>query len=69
VCESHSFAVRLQARRSTDVGKQEYDAFEWGEPDAEQEIDTALVPMAALPAAQALLLDAQRREQETREPW
>jgi DNA-binding transcriptional MerR regulator len=50
---------------------EEFDSFEWEPPEstteAAGEASTALVPVAALQAAQALMLDAQRREQETRE--
>jgi DNA-binding transcriptional MerR regulator len=50
---------------------EEYPGFEW-EPtvqptDPTQGESTALVPMAALQAAQALMLDAQRREEMARE--
>jgi DNA-binding transcriptional MerR regulator len=55
---------RVLAHLDTDEGKQEYEAFDWDAPDADQEPTTALVPVAALQAAQALMLDAQRREQE-----
>lgn len=55
---------RVLSHLDTDKGKQEYDAFEWESPDSEQEANTALVPVAAIQAAQALMLDAQRREQE-----
>lgn len=55
---------RILAHLETDEGKQEYDDFDWEAPDAEQEPSTALVPAAALQAAQALMLDAQRREQD-----
>lgn len=48
-----------------------YPAFEWeatGQPtDPTGGDSTALVPMAALQAAQALMLDAQRREEVARE--
>jgi DNA-binding transcriptional MerR regulator len=46
----------------------EFDSFEWEPPeapvDAAGDTSTALVPIAQLQAAQALMLDAQRREQE-----
>jgi DNA-binding transcriptional MerR regulator len=58
---------RVLAHLATEAGQQEYDAFEWESPDAEQEANTALVPAGALQAAQALMLDAQRREEEARE--
>jgi DNA-binding transcriptional MerR regulator len=49
----------------------EYPDFEWDGPQNPTEAtggdNTALVPMAALQAAQALMLDAKRREEETRE--
>jgi DNA-binding transcriptional MerR regulator len=47
---------------------EEFDNFEWEPPevpiDAAGDASTALVPVAQLQAAQALMLDAQRREQE-----
>lgn len=50
---------------------EEYPSFEWEateQPtDPTGDTGTALVPMAALQAAQALMLDAQRREEATRE--
>ncbi len=50
---------------------EEFDSFEWEPPETTAEptgdTSTALVPMAALQAAQALMIDAQRREQEARE--
>lgn len=50
---------------------EEYADFEWEateQPtDPTQATGTALVPMAALQAAQALMLDAQRREEAARE--
>lgn len=50
---------------------EEYPSFEWeatGQPTDPTEGDsTALVPAAALQAAHALMLDAQRREEEARE--
>lgn len=50
---------------------EEYPTFEWEatvQPtDPTGDAGTALVPMAALQAAQALMLDAQRREEEARE--
>jgi hypothetical protein len=50
---------------------EEFDNFEWDLPESTTEAtgdtSTALVPMAALQAAQALMIDAQRREQEARE--
>jgi DNA-binding transcriptional MerR regulator len=55
---------RVLAHLATEAGQQEYDAFEWDTPDTSQEANTALVPVAQLQAAQALMLDAQRREQE-----
>lgn len=51
--------------------EQEYPLFEWEATEqptgATEDDSTALVPMSALKAAQALMLDAQRREEETRE--
>lgn len=47
-----------------------YAAFEWDLPEEDGiagETTTALVPVAALQAAQALMLDAQRREQKAHE--
>ncbi len=55
---------RVLAHLATEEGKEEFDAFEWDAPEGEQ-ANTALVPAAALQAAQALMLDAQRREQES----
>lgn len=53
------------------VWDEEYPAFEWEGPQSPTEAtgddSTALVPMAALQAAQALMLDAKRREEEARE--
>jgi DNA-binding transcriptional MerR regulator len=50
---------------------EEYPSFDWEAPqnptEATGETSTALVPMAALQAAQALMLDAKRREEEARE--
>ena len=58
---------RVLSHLATDEGQQEYEAFEWEAPGAAQEANTALVPLGALQAAQALMLDAQRREEEARE--
>lgn len=50
---------------------EEYAVFEWDGPqpptEPTQGESTALVPVAALQAAQALMLDAQRREEAARE--
>lgn len=48
----------------------EFAAFDWQAPAGEhagEPMQTALVPLAQLQAAQALMQDAQRREAETRE--
>lgn len=58
---------RVLAHLETDEGRAEYAAFEWEGPDEEVEGNTALVPIAALQAAQALMMDAQRREEASRE--
>ena len=49
---------------------EDYPNFTWADEDEEEPDDaesTALVPAAQLQAARALMLDAQRREQEVRE--
>jgi septal ring factor EnvC (AmiA/AmiB activator) len=47
---------------------EEYPTFEWEATEQPTEgASTALVSVAALQAAQALMMDAQRREQEARE--
>ena len=58
---------RVLAHLATEEGQRDYEAFEWESTEGEPEANTALVPVAALQAAQALMLDAQRREEESRD--
>jgi hypothetical protein len=58
---------RVLAHLASDAGKEEYNTFEWESPEEESGANIALVPVAALQAAQALMLDAQRREQESQQ--
>jgi DNA-binding transcriptional MerR regulator len=57
---------RVLALLATEAGQQELAEYAWEVPEdeAEPEPSTALVPLAQLQAAQALMLDAQRREHD-----